>query len=208
MSVIALGRDYPSIFAAPVIRAVDTGIFSLRYFARCMECGFCRDQCCSYGVDIDLANMERLRALGPAFEIFAGVPQSEWFVAEIVEDPEFPSGAHGRTRAVDGKCVFAERRGRGCRIHAYCVEASLDHHLYKPLVSTLFPLTFERGVLVASREAVDGSLVCSGDGPSLYEGARGELSHYFGTEFVAALDLLKSRSRAESPRGAGARATR
>jgi len=195
MSVVALGRDYPSIFAAPVIRAVDSDIFALRYFTHCMECGFCNDQCCNYGVDIDLANMERLRGLGSAFEAFAGAPQAEWFAPEIVEDREFPSGRHGRNRAVDGKCVFAARQGRGCKIHAYCLEQSLDYHLYKPMVSILFPLTFERGVLVPSPEAVDGSLICSGDGPSLYDGVRGELAHFFGEELVAALDTLGERIR-------------
>ena len=212
MSVIALGRDYPSIFAAPVIRAVDGGVFALRYFTHCMECGFCNDQCCNYGVDIDLANMERLRALGPSFEAFAGTPQSEWFAAGVVEDREFPSGRHGRTRAVDGKCIFAGRQGRGCKIHAYCMEKSLDYHLYKPMVSILFPLTFEDGVLVPSPEAVDGSLICSGDGPSLYDGVRGELAHFFGRELDAALDKLRDRvtspPRADVRHAGGARARR
>ncbi len=205
--MIALGRNYPSLFGAPVIRAVDARIFSLRYFARCMECGFCRDQCCNYGVDIDRTNMERLRSLGPAFERFAGVPQSEWFTSEIAADPEFPSGEHGRTRAANGKCVFADVGKRGCRIHAWCLEQGLDYHLYKPMVSILFPLTFEHGALVPSPEAVDGSLVCSGEGVSLYDGVRDELRYFFGDDLVAALDVLKSKVQAEFQRAAGVRAT-
>ena len=212
MSVIALGRDYPSIFAVPVIRAADTRIFTLRYFSACMACGFCHDQCCNYGVDIDRANMERLSALGPAFEAFAGAPQSDWFAPEIVSDEEFPSGRHGRTRAVDGKCVFADRKGRGCKIHAYCLENALDYHVYKPMVSILFPVTFEHGVLVPSPEAVDGSLICAGDGPSLYDGVRGELAYYFGDGLVAALDAMGERAtsppRANVRRAAGVRARR
>jgi hypothetical protein len=212
MSLIALGRDYPSIFGAPVIRAVDSDVFALRYFTHCMECGFCNDQCCNYGVDIDLANMERLRALGPAFEAFAGLPQSDWFAPGLTRDAEFPSGEHGRTHAVDGKCVFADRQGRGCRIHAYCLEHGLDYHLYKPMVSILFPLTFERGVLVPSPEAVDRSLVCAGDGPSLYDGVRCELAHYFGEELAAALDALRDRTTSPLPadvrHAAGVRARR
>ena len=206
--MIALGRNYPSLFGAPVIRAVDARVFSLRYFARCMECGFCRDQCCDYGVDIDRANMERLRALGPAFEHFAGVSQSEWFAPEIVSDPEFPSGEHGRTRSVNGKCVFADRAGRGCRIHAWCLEQGLDYHLYKPMVSILFPLTFEHGALVPSPEAVDGSLVCSGQGAQLYDGVRDEIGYFFGEELLAALDVIKSTVQQEVRLATGARATR
>lgn len=208
MSVIALGRDYPSVFGAPIIRAVDTDIFTLRYFTHCMACGFCNDQCCDHGVDVDAANMERLRSLGPSLKKFIDVPQGEWFAPGIVEDGEFPSGRHGRTRAAGGKCVFAERGGRGCKIHAYCLKNGLDYHLYKPMVSILFPLTFEHGVLVASAEATDGSLVCSGDGPSLFEGVRGELAHFFGEELVVSLDALTSSARSEARHAAGARARR
>jgi len=189
--MIALGRDYPSIFGAPVIRAVDPDIFALRYFTHCMACGFCKDQCCNYGVDIDAANMDRLRGLGASFEAFAGTLSSQWFTAQLTDDVEFPSGRHGRTRAVDGKCVFADRVGRGCKIHAYCLENGLDYHLYKPMVSILFPLTFEHGALVPSPEAVDGSLICAGDGPTVYEGVRGEVARYFGDELIAALDALQ-----------------
>jgi hypothetical protein len=188
--MIALRRAYPSTFGAPVIRAVDERIFSLRYFAKCMTCGFCGDQCCSYGVDIDSANIERLRALGPKFEAFCGVPHSEWFTSEIIRDPEFPSGVHARTRSVDSKCIFADRVGRGCRIHAYCAQNGLDYHLYKPLVSILFPLTFEFGALVPSPETLDGTLACNGEGETLYAGVRDELMYYFGATFVTELDAL------------------
>ena len=120
--------------------------------------------------------------------------------------------AHGRTRAVEGKCIFADRKSRGCKIHAYCLESGLDYHLYKPMVSILFPLTFEHGVLVPSPEAVDGSLICAGDGPSLYDGVRVELAHFFGKELVAALDGLRDRVTSLPPadvrRAGGARAKR
>ena len=206
--MIALGRDYPSIFGAPVIRAVDERIFSLRYFARCMDCGFCGDQCCDYGVDIDAANMDRLRSLGPSFESFVGAPQSDWFTPDLTEDAEFPSGRHGRTRSVDGKCIFADRKGRGCRIHAYCLQSGLDYHRYKPMVSILFPVTFEQGALVPSPEAVDASLICSGAGERLYEGVRGEIGYYFGEELVTALDVLMSTVREEFRLAVAPRATR
>ncbi len=190
--MISLSREFPSIFGAPVIRGVDERIFALRYFARCMSCGFCNDQCCSYGVDIDAANMDRLRGLGAAFENFAGVPEREWFTPALTIDPEFPSGLYGRTRSVDGKCVFADRVGRGCRIHAFCARNGLDYHLYKPLVSILFPLTFEHGALVPSPETLDGTLVCNGEGETLYAGVRDELAYYFGAAFTAELDTLAS----------------
>jgi hypothetical protein len=192
MSIVALAREHPSIFKAPVLRSVDTQIFSLRYFTHCMSCGFCNDQCCSYGVDIDADNADKLLAMGDDFKAFIGVPESEWFTDEIVDDAEFPSGRNRRTRVRGSHCVFHKPDGRGCLIHAWCIEKGLDYHLFKPMVSILFPLTFEHGSLVASGEAVDRSLICAGSGPTLYEGVRAELAYYFGEGLVEELDALST----------------
>ena len=190
MSIVALKRAHASIFKAPVLRSVDTRIFELRYFTHCMSCAFCNDQCCSYGVDIDEDNAQRLLAMGDGFKAFVGVPESEWFTDEVVKDVEFPSGRNRRTRTRGSHCVFHKPDGRGCLIHAWCLENGLDYHLYKPMVSILFPVTFEHGCLTASGEAVDRSLVCAGAGPTLYEGTRGELAYYFGEELVGELDVF------------------
>lgn len=190
--MIGLSRSYPSIFGAPVIHAIDPAIFTHRYFTHCMSCTFCHDACCSYGVDIDVENIARINALDAGFEAFVGIPRNKWFGKQRWIDAEFPGGAQGRTRVVNGACVFLDRKKRGCKIHAYCLAKGIDYHQLKPLVSTLFPLTFESGVLVASSEIETDDLVCSGDGPTLYEGARPELMHYFGEPFVAELDAFRA----------------
>lgn len=176
----------------PVLRAVDPQIFTLRYFTHCMDCGFCRDACCEHGVDIDTGNAARLRALPQEFHDRIAVSQERWFTEEVVKDAEFPGGEHVRTAIQGGTCVFRNEAARGCAIHGYCLEQGLDYHLLKPMVSVLFPVTFEQGVLTASGEAADGSLVCSGTGPSLYDGARDELRYYFGPGLIAELDELKA----------------
>lgn len=192
--MIALSRAYQSVMGGPVLSAVDPAIFSLRYFTNCMACNFCNDACCDHGVDIDLGNAERLKALPRDFHDRVGVPHQDWFTSEIISDPEFPGGAHVRTRVQGGVCVFRNRGARGCAIHAYCLEKGLDYHRFKPMVSALFPVTFEAGVLTASGEAAEGSLICGGVGPSLYDGARGELSYYFGDALTAELDRLKDQN--------------
>ena len=96
--MISLSREYLSVFGQPVIRAVDPAIFGYRYFTHCMACGFCKDQCCSYGVDIDVENVARIEALGADFEAHVGVPRSKWFTRQRWADPEFPVArkrAHG-----------------------------------------------------------------------------------------------------------------
>lgn len=190
---VRLSRDYPCKGGGPVLREVEQRIFSLRYFQFCMACSYCHDVCCSYGVDVDLQNVERIKALPADFKALVGVPETEWFTAGVTRDAEFPGGAHVRTAVVDGACVFRNRKGRGCLIHSYALEQGLDYHDTKPLVSTLFPVTFEYGVLAASNELIDGSLRCFNDGPTLYEGSRGELLYYFGAALVQELDALAPR---------------
>lgn len=199
--MMELSRGYPCVMGGPVLTAVDPAIFALRYFTRCTECGFCRDACCDHGVDIDVGNARRLKALPKDFHDRIGAPAQDWFTGEITPDAEFPEGAYLRTATRDGACIFRRAGTRGCAIHAYCLEKDLDYHRFKPMVSTLFPLTFEKGVLTVAVEARDGSLICGGSGPTLYEGARGEVAYYFGPALVAELDGLKlqwSKSQAST----------
>jgi len=194
VSVIALGKSYPSIFARPVIKSVDSRIFSFRYFRDCMSCTFCKDQCCEHGVDIDAGNAEHVLGLGEAFEAYVGRPMAFWFTEEEGADSEFPSGRRRRTAVADGYCVFHDRIRRGCKIHAWSLAHGLDHRRLKPLVSLLFPVTFEAGVLMPSNEILDGTLICSGEGESLYAGARDEIAYFFGRELVVALDGLAAHT--------------
>ena len=199
MTVVALTSEYSCVMGGPVLTAVDPAIFRLRYFTACMACGFCKDACCDHGVDIDLGNAARLKALPDTFKARVGVPEAKWFTATVTQDAEFAGGAHVRTAVIDGACVFRDRAGRGCHIHGWALENGVDYHGIKPLVSTLFPLTFEHGVLVPSAEAADGTLVCSGEGPTLYEGARGELLYYFGPALVAELDAMAELNKMSWP---------
>jgi hypothetical protein len=78
------------------------------------------------------------------------------------------------------------------------METAQDYHLLKPMVSTLFPLTFAEGLLCLSGELEDGTLVCGGAGPSAYEAVRGELEYYFGRELVAELDTIAQQIKTAS----------
>ena len=189
MTLVPLSTSYPCKQGGPVLTQVDTRIFTYRYFRHCLDCNFCHDACCQHGVDIDLENAARLKSV-PGLKQRVPVPPEQWFTTEIITDAEFPSGRHVRTQIRNGRCVFHDPEGRGCLIHRYCLEENLDYHILKPMVSTLFPLTFEHGALVPSGEVSDGTLICSGTGPSCYDGARDELAYYFGDVLVLELDRL------------------
>jgi hypothetical protein len=179
----------------PIVSRVDTAIFRHRYFVQCMQCAYCFDSCCQYGVDVDASNVERLRAQADDLERYTGVPRDRWFTGEWTDDAEFPGGRHTRTRVEGGACVFRNRgrhgNGRGCMIHSYALERGLDYHDLKPMVSALFPVTFDDGLLHPSTEIVDRSLQCVDDGPTVYRGIRDEIGWYFGADLVQELDALE-----------------
>jgi hypothetical protein len=204
----ALSRPYASRWGAPVVSRVDTAIFVHRYFMRCMECSYCFDSCCQYGVDVDAPNVERLRAHAVDLERYTGVPQDRWFTGEWTDDAEFPGGRHTRTRVEGGACVFRSRRrgapgapgggARGCMVHSFALERGLDYHELKPMVSVLFPVTFDEGLLHSSNEIVDRSLQCIDDGPTVYRGVRSEIAWYFGDALVGELDDLEHAALAQN----------
>jgi len=187
---IELSRPHPSRHGQPVISKVEVGVFRRRYFTKCMQCDFCNDQCCQYGVDVDLDNVKRLDAHSDELARFTGVPRERWFTGIIDMDPDYPAGGSTRTQVDERGCVFLAKDGRGCLIHKYCLEKGIDYHELKPMISSLFPLTYDDGILYAAEEVEENSLVCVDQGGSLYRGIRDELRYYFGDAFIAELDAI------------------
>ena len=194
-----LSRPYASRWGAPVVDRVDPAIFRKRYFVQCMQCTYCFDSCCQYGVDVDVTNVARLEAVADDLEAYTGVPRDRWFTGEWTADAEMPGGKNTRTRVEGGACVFRNRAGRGCMIHSFALARGRDYHELKPMVSILFPITFDYGLLHPSNEIEDRSLQCIDDGPSLYRGVRDEIAWYFGDALVSELDALEAHALAESP---------
>jgi len=187
-----LSRAYPSRYGVPVLRAIDPSIFTRRYFTDCLSCGFCHDWCCQFGVDADRWHMERILTHADALEAFMEVPRRRWFTGEMAIEADAPGGRMGRTAVENGHCVFLSRTGRGCRLHAFCLEQGIDPLELKPLVDGLFPLTYEGDRLCPADEVLDGTLVCLETGPTLYRGVRESLHYYFGADLVAELDALEA----------------
>jgi Fe-S-cluster containining protein len=193
-SLMELSRPYAARAGSPVITTVDPRIFTARYYGACMSCTFCSDACCYHGVDVDGVVAERILADAAEIEQFVGIGRDNWFDEEE-PDPEMPGGTTRRTKTVGDACVFLSprERGRGCLLHAFALSKGRDYHDYKPMVSTLFPLTFIDGELQLSSELEEETLVCRGDGPVAYDACRGELLYYFGAELVAELDDIRRR---------------
>ena len=193
MKPLALPHAFPSRYGVPVLHAVAPEIFRRRFFTQCMACTFCHDWCCQFGVDVDRYHVDRIVAHADALEVYVGVPRDRWFTGEVVRESDAPGGETWRTAVTNGACVFLNRSGRGCLLHAFCLERGIDHHELKSLVDGLFPLTFEDGVLCPADEAASGELVCLETGPTLYRGMRDELRYYFGESLVTVLDEIEQR---------------
>lgn len=185
------------------MRAVDAAIFTRRYFGHCMSCGFCADACCQHGVDVSVVERDRILARAAELAPHIGLDPSAGFETATTLDADFPGGAATRTRVVNGRCVFLRRDTRGCLLHSLSLETNDDYHLLKPMVSALFPVTFDDEILLCSAELAEGSLVCAGPGPTAYEMARAELGYYFGDELVAELDVMARQEQSGEKERAG-----
>lgn len=190
--VIKLKNSYPSIYGLPVIHSVDTDIFDLTYFSHCMSCTFCNDQCCSYGADVDMLHVNKILKHKKGLEEFTGIKSEEWFYPKRRGwDHEYPGNEYTRIRKKNNACIFLNRNGRGCMIHSFALKKGYDYHEMKPFFCTIFPVTFNEGVLLTPEEIDDKVTACLGPGPTLYEGARKELIYYFGMEMIREIDVIE-----------------
>ncbi len=193
--VIKLKKSYSSIHGLPVIHSVDTDIFDLTYFMKCMECTFCKDQCCEWGADIDMQNVNRILKYEKELEDFTGIKSSKWFDrSEPKWDHEYPGGDYIRTTYDEEKdyCIFLDHKSRGCMLHSFALNKGMDYHEVKPFFCSMFPVTYFEGVLLTPEEIDEKLTACLGEGPSLYRGSRNEIGHYFGEEIVSELDEIET----------------
>lgn len=187
-----LKNSYPCIHGLPVIHSVDTDIFQITYFMHCMQCTFCNDQCCSYGADIDMLNVNRILDKADELEDYISIKRDKWFYPKKRKwDHEYPGHDYTRTTKRRNACIFLNRKGRGCMLHSFAVKKGYDYHKFKPFFCTIFPVTYFEGILVTPEEIDEKLTACIGPGPTLYRGARDELGHFFGGGLIRELDGIE-----------------
>ena len=194
-SILPLEKEYVSGNLA--ISFVHRDIFLKTYFARCLECNFCHDWCCSFGADIDIQNVEKIQQHREKILQFVRPPEGEWFEREYTYYEEYAGNEYTRINTQGPRCVFISKDQRGCGLHRYAISKGMDYHEIKPLVCILFPLSFEEGILLVAPELDDNSLVCAGAGASAYQSLRSEMQYYFGQELVEELDRIERKVLSE-----------
>jgi Fe-S-cluster containining protein len=176
--------------SSPKLHSVETDIFKLTYFGKCMQCTFCHDSCCQYGCDVNLAERDRILAHKTELQPYIDAPPEQWFKSEVKDDSEYETGKFVRSNVSKGACVFLSQKGRGCGIHRYALEKGLDYHTIKPAVCWLFPVTWDQGVLRPSYDLSD-DLACRNMGQNIYDMSRDEISVHFGAALVIELDAIR-----------------
>jgi Fe-S-cluster containining protein len=177
-----------SISKSIKISEVDEEIFRKKYFAHCLSHPFCRDICCSYGCQIDMAEVNRILAYAGQLEAKFGIPASQWFEEEVIKDADYPSGEAVRTKIHRGKCAFHDHEVLGCGLHRFATQEGMDQHLIKPMICALFPVTWEKGHLFVS--SFLDELPCRDQGVPIFEAQKDELRVYFGEDLVSELEQI------------------
>jgi Fe-S-cluster containining protein len=187
----------------PRFRRAQRAIFTCRIVADCMT-HRCRlttlgdrlklDACCQYGADTDLSERDAILARRDQIAPFLSeeVRDQPWFTADEIDDADFPSGGHVRTRQYQDSCVFLAHRERGCGIHRAAVAGGWDFRGVKPAVCRLFPLSYESDAIVLSDDYPDYSCAREPNAPTVYRVGRVTLGDVFGAALVVALDRVEA----------------
>jgi Fe-S-cluster containining protein len=190
-TILALRHEYVS--GNMSISFVHRDIFLKNYFARCLDCSFCHDWCCSFGADVDILNVGRIRKHQEHIKPFIRPSGENWFDEEFDYYEEYAGRQYTRIKTQGPRCVFISKDQRGCGLHRFAISRQMDYHEIKPLVCILFPLSFGEGILRIAPELEDNSLVCAGEGASAYRSLREEVEYYFGHELIEELDQMERK---------------
>lgn len=190
-TVLALRHEYVS--GNMSISFVHRDIFLKNYFARCLDCSFCHDWCCSFGADVDILNVHRIRKHEEQIKSLIRPTESDWFDGEYEYFEEYAGRQYTRIKTQGPRCVFISKDQRGCGLHRFAISQQTDYHEIKPLVCILFPLSFGEGVLTIAPELDDNSLVCAGPGASVYRSLRDEVKYFFGHDLIEELDQMEKK---------------
>ncbi len=176
----SLSQAYTCRGGAPVIDRVDTAIFFRTYFMDCMGCSYCHDSCCQYGADVEADVVPRVMARADEHRALHGRlarPMVARRQRDRLDDrPRVPrrpadadAGRGRRVRLPEPHCARVHAAHLRARARASTTTRS------SLMVCSLFPVTFDGGLLHPSNEIEDRSLQCIDDGPTLYKGVRSEI---------------------------------
>jgi hypothetical protein len=192
--IIKLSHDYASCNGKPIIKYVDDTIFTQHAFCslNCMNDN-CDDWCCHRGEDVSKNEINQIMKYEKQLQPFLAVSLKDCFGDNFTDDDEdYPDGGYTRIKAINNKCVFLQ--DKGCLLHKIALENNVDFHEIKPMPGSLFPISFNFGLLQPSHEIVWNLDDCVDFGKTIYQSAINDIKYYFGQEFINELDIYETKA--------------
>lgn len=166
-------------------------------FERTCSTSNCRGDCCRQGVDVDLAERDRILEYADRIVGLMDLAQQQdprqWF-GEPFEDSDFPSGKAASTRLRHGACTFLDDQGLCVLQKAECGIPSATENL-KPFFCRAYPLTLDNGTLTVDTNQCAGETRCcravDGGEMTIFEVCEFELEHVLGAKGLDELRAMR-----------------
>jgi len=174
---------------------VDENVFSSRFAKGCAMSN-CRGNCCGLGVDMDLAERERILEHTELVQSLMDESQernpANWF-GEQTADPDYPSGRAIATTVHNGGCVFLNEK-KLCVLQIAEAHTPPGVKYLKPFFCRAFPMCIDNGALVVD-ECPDETRCCAPVGKgalTIFDICAFELEYVLGAAGVDELRQLAS----------------
>ena len=171
---------------------VGEDIFTTRYAKGCSMSN-CHGICCADGVDVDIAERDRIIEHADMIRQYMDETQdrdtANWF-QEPKPDPDFPSGQCTTTRLKSNGCNFLNKHGQ-CVVHMAEAKAPPGFGYLKPFFCRAFPVCILNSTLSVDDEQCPDERACCGpvkNGPlSILDTCAFELEYMLGADGLAEL---------------------
>jgi Fe-S-cluster containining protein len=174
---------------------VGEDIFTTRYAKGCSMSN-CRGRCCADGVDLDIADRDRIleyaHLIQPHMDETQDRNPANWF-QKTHPDADFPSGECATTALKENGCVFLNKDG-GCVVHIAESLAPKGFGYLKPFFCRAFPVCILNSTLSVDDEQCPDEHACCGpvkSGPlSILDICAFELEYMLGSDGLAELRTM------------------
>ena len=172
-------------------------VFAVRYDKGCSMSN-CRGRCCADGVDVDIAERDRILQhadlIRPHMDETQDRDSTNWFQKPFA-DSDFPSGTAATTRLKSNGCVFLNKDG-ACVVHIAESQAPPGFGNLKPFFCRAFPICILNSTLSIDDEQCPDDHQCCGpvkNGPlTIFDICAFELEYVLGTDGLSELRELAS----------------
>ena len=176
---------------------VGDDVFNTRYAKGCSMSN-CRGRCCADGVDVDIADRDRILQhadlIRPHMDETQDRDSANWFQKPFA-DSDFPSGTAATTRLKSNGCMFLNKHGQ-CVVHIAEAQTPVGFGYLKPFFCRAFPVCILNSTLSIDDEQCPDDHQCCGPvkngALTIFDICAFELEYVLGTDGLSELRKLAS----------------